>query len=131
MIALKNDFRNFSRKADAKIGLLREVLERVQRGEDVDVKGLLGTGNEEQEKEWEEVLREIEEDERMVESKPEKRARRAAKRASLSDSAAEELASVTQPEMSVNSEEKNADNDLVGGAADTGSTKTLKRPAFY
>jgi hypothetical protein len=54
MIALKNDFRNFSRKADAKIGLLREVLERVQRGEDVDVKGLLGTGNEEQEKEWEE-----------------------------------------------------------------------------
>jgi hypothetical protein len=77
------------------------------------------------------VLREIEEDERMVESKPEKRARRAAKRASLSDSAAEELASVTQPEMSVNSEEKNADNDLVGGAADTGSTKTLKRPAFY
>ena len=54
MIALRNDFTTFSRKADAKIGLLREVLERVQRGEDVDVEGLLGTGNEEKEKEWEE-----------------------------------------------------------------------------
>ena len=56
MIALRNDFTNFSRKADAKISLLRDVLERVQRGEDVDVEGLLGTGNEEKEKEWDEGL---------------------------------------------------------------------------
>ena len=54
MIALRNDFTTFSRKTDAKISLLKEVLERVHRGEDVDVKGLLGTGNEEQEQEWEE-----------------------------------------------------------------------------
>ena len=54
MIALRNDYAVFSRKADAKISLLKEVLERVHRGEDVDVKGLLGTGDEEQEKEWEE-----------------------------------------------------------------------------
>ena len=54
MITLRNDFTIFSRKADAKISLLKEVLERVHRGEDVDVKGLLGTGNEDQEKEWEE-----------------------------------------------------------------------------
>ena len=54
MIALRNDFRAFSRKADARIGLLKEVIERVQRGEDVDVEGLLGTGNAEQEREWEE-----------------------------------------------------------------------------
>lgn len=54
MIALRNDFLAFSRKTDAKIGLLREVLERVQKGEEVDVKGLLGTGNREQEKEWDE-----------------------------------------------------------------------------
>ena len=52
MIALRTEFTNFSRKADAKIGLLKDVLERVQRGEDVDVEGLLGTGNEEKEKEW-------------------------------------------------------------------------------
>ena len=56
IIALRNDFTNFTRKADAKIALLREVIERVQRGEDVDVEGLLGTGNPEKEKEWNEGL---------------------------------------------------------------------------
>ena len=54
MIALRNDCMTFSRRAEAKIGLLREVIERVQKGEDVDVAGLLGTGDERQEKEWEE-----------------------------------------------------------------------------
>ena len=54
MIALRHDVLNFSRKAEAKIGLLREVIERVQRGEDIDVEGLLGTGNEEKEREREE-----------------------------------------------------------------------------
>ena len=54
MISLRNDFRNFSRKSEAKISLLKEVIERVQRGEDVDVEGLLGTGDEEKEREWEE-----------------------------------------------------------------------------
>lgn len=54
MIALRNDFLAFSRKTDAKIGLLREVLERIQKGEEVDVKGLLGTGDAQQESEWEE-----------------------------------------------------------------------------
>ena len=54
MIALRNDFATFSRRADAKIDLLREVIERVQKGVDVDVEGLLGTGDPEKEKEWEE-----------------------------------------------------------------------------
>ena len=54
MISLRNDFRSFSRKSEAKISLLKEVIERVQRGEDVDVEGLLGTGDEEKEREWEE-----------------------------------------------------------------------------
>lgn len=54
IVALRNDFTRFSRKADAKIALLREVIERIQKGEDVDVEGLLGTGDQEQEKEWEE-----------------------------------------------------------------------------
>ena len=53
MISLRNDFANFSRKADAKIGLLKEVLDRIQSGEDVDVRDLLGTGDPEQEQEWE------------------------------------------------------------------------------
>lgn len=54
MIALRNEFAAFSRRADAKIGLLREVIERIQKGEDVDVEGLLGVGDAAQEKEWEE-----------------------------------------------------------------------------
>lgn len=54
MIALKNEFAAFSRRADAKLGLLREIIGRIQNGEDVDVEGLLGTGDEKREKEWEE-----------------------------------------------------------------------------
>jgi len=54
MIALKNSRRNYSRKAEAKIALLREVIEKVQKGEDVDVERMLGTGNPKQEQEWEE-----------------------------------------------------------------------------
>lgn len=56
MITLRKDFATFSRRADAKIALLKEVIERVQRGEDVDVKGLLGTGDKTKEKEWEEGM---------------------------------------------------------------------------
>jgi len=53
-------FNTSMNRADAKISLLREVIERVQKGEDVDVAGLLGKGNKQQEEEWEEVLREVE-----------------------------------------------------------------------
>ena len=52
MIALKNDYTIFSRKADAKIALLKEVIEKIQRGEEVDVEKALGTGDEAQEQEW-------------------------------------------------------------------------------
>ncbi|KAK8191468.1 uncharacterized protein BKA78DRAFT_314342 [Phyllosticta capitalensis] len=54
LLLLRNSMANYSRKADAKIALLKEVFERVQRGEEVDVEGLLGTGNEQVDKEWEE-----------------------------------------------------------------------------
>lgn len=54
MIALRNEFAAFSRRADAKIGLLKEIIERVKNGEKVDVEGLLGTGDYQKEKEWEE-----------------------------------------------------------------------------
>lgn len=53
MIALKNELRNFSRKADARIGLLRDILNRIGKGEDVNVGELLGGGDEEREREWE------------------------------------------------------------------------------
>lgn len=54
MIALKNDYAAYSRSTDAKIRLLREVIEKVNNGEVVDVEKLLGTGNEAKEREWEE-----------------------------------------------------------------------------
>jgi len=60
MIALKRDYATFMRRAEARIGVLREVVEKLQRGEEVNVEKSLGTGDREQEKEWEEVLREIE-----------------------------------------------------------------------
>jgi hypothetical protein len=42
----------YSRRTEVKIGVLRDVIERVQRGEDVDVEGVLGTGNNDAEEEW-------------------------------------------------------------------------------
>lgn len=53
MISLKNDFANFNRRTDSKIALLKEIIERVQKGEEVDVEGLLGSGDPEKEREWE------------------------------------------------------------------------------
>ncbi|KAI0879591.1 hypothetical protein GGS24DRAFT_3703 [Hypoxylon argillaceum] len=62
MIALKRDFATFMRRAEVRIGVLREVVEKLQRGEKVDVEKALGTGDAAKEVEWEEVLREIERD---------------------------------------------------------------------
>ncbi|KAI4240821.1 MAG: hypothetical protein L6R40_004935 [Gallowayella cf. fulva] len=81
LLALRNEFTAFSRRADAKIGLLKEVIERVQKGEDVDVKGLLGTGNPEKEKEWEEVIREVEEEDRLWQAKERRQQKRDAAKA--------------------------------------------------
>ncbi|KAL2809770.1 hypothetical protein BJX63DRAFT_404508 [Aspergillus granulosus] len=60
MIALKNEYTAYTRSTDAKIRLLREVIEKVKAGEVVDVEKLLGKGDEEVEREWEDVLLEIE-----------------------------------------------------------------------
>ncbi|KAI4279274.1 MAG: hypothetical protein LQ337_000410 [Flavoplaca oasis] len=77
LLALRNEFTTYSRRADAKIGLLKEVIERVQKGEDVDVKGLLGTGNPENEKEWEQVIKEIEEGDRLWQANARRRQKKA------------------------------------------------------
>ncbi|KAJ9132196.1 hypothetical protein NKR19_g9386 [Coniochaeta hoffmannii] len=60
MIALKKGFETYSRQTDVRIGLLREVVEKLQRGEKVDVEKVLGTGVPEKEAEWERVLHELE-----------------------------------------------------------------------
>ncbi|KAL2000565.1 hypothetical protein VTN02DRAFT_2895 [Thermoascus thermophilus] len=65
MMVLKSDFAAYSRRADAKIRLLKEVIEKITNGEKVDVERMLGTGDEAKEREWEEVLREIEEEDSL------------------------------------------------------------------
>ncbi|KAI1483960.1 hypothetical protein K445DRAFT_51245 [Daldinia sp. EC12] len=73
MIALRKDFDTFMRRSEVRIGLLREVVEKLQKGEEVDVQKALGTGDAEKEKEWEEVLREIEQNDILRNTKkPEK-----------------------------------------------------------
>ncbi|KAM7195735.1 hypothetical protein V8F33_006584 [Rhypophila sp. PSN 637] len=62
MISLKKDYATFTRRTDVRITLLRETVEKLQRGEKVDVERVLGTGDPEQEKQWEDVLKEIERD---------------------------------------------------------------------
>ena len=56
MIGLRNEFRNFSSKSEAKLEVLREVIERLKRGENVDVERLLGTGDAAKEREWEDGI---------------------------------------------------------------------------
>ncbi|KAJ6107690.1 hypothetical protein N7523_009013 [Penicillium sp. IBT 18751x] len=65
MLTLKNNYTAYRRTVDAKIELLKEVIRRVQNGEDVDVEKLLGTGDEAKEKEWEEVLQEIQREDNL------------------------------------------------------------------
>lgn len=54
MISLRKNFEAFMRRSDVRIGLLREVVEKLQNGEQVDVEKVLGTGDAEREAEWEE-----------------------------------------------------------------------------
>jgi hypothetical protein len=51
-IKLKNEMTETERKAEAKISLLKRVIERIQSGEDVNVEKELGTGNPVAEEEW-------------------------------------------------------------------------------
>ena len=71
-MGVKNEFTTFIRQADLKLEKLREVIEKLQRGEDVDVEKVLGTGDELQEQEWEEALRELQEEDRLWQSNKQK-----------------------------------------------------------
>ncbi|KAK2732002.1 hypothetical protein FQN57_003041 [Myotisia sp. PD_48] len=59
------------RTTDAKIRQLREVIQKLKNGEELDVRKALGTGNRASEDEWEEVLREIEAEEMSWKAKVE------------------------------------------------------------
>ncbi|KAL2357145.1 hypothetical protein BJ546DRAFT_430830 [Cryomyces antarcticus] len=119
-IALRNEFLNFSRKADAKIALLKEVIERVQKGEDVDVEGLLGTGNKEKEKEWEEVLREIEAADMLWQSQQRKKEKAKEREGGLSEQGEKHRIDARQEEASKPDDKSLPETDRAVG-----------RPAFY
>ncbi|KAM0271666.1 hypothetical protein ACHAQH_009001 [Verticillium albo-atrum] len=87
MISLRQQFETFMRQSDVRIGVLREVVERIQRGEKVDVERALGTGDAEREQGWEDVLREIERDDAVRKEKANAKAKAeaAARTTSLSD----------------------------------------------
>ncbi len=81
MIALRNEMLNFSRKTDAKLALLREVVQRVKNGDDIDVKRILGTGDPQSEAEWEEVVKELESTDMLLENRKKREAKQAAQAA--------------------------------------------------
>lgn len=54
MITLRNSFERHMRQTEVRIGLLKDVVERIQRGETVDVEKALGTGEPKKEADWEE-----------------------------------------------------------------------------
>lgn len=70
---------NFTRQTDAKLETLREVVQRIKNGEEVDVKKALGTGDPEQEKEWEQVMKELETTDMLWEGRKKRDGKRAEK----------------------------------------------------
>merc|ERR1712000_450657 len=52
MIALRNSFGRYMRQSEVKIATLREVVERIQKGEKFDVEKALGTGEKDKEDDW-------------------------------------------------------------------------------
>ncbi|KAF2254330.1 hypothetical protein BU26DRAFT_447070 [Trematosphaeria pertusa] len=100
---LKQERGREMRRAEAKIGVLREVVERVQRGEDVDVERVLRTGDQEGEGEWADVLKEIEEEELLFQGK---KVRKALKQQAAAAAAAKEEGKMQkEPENEVESKE--------------------------
>lgn len=54
MIALRKQAERYERQSAIRIGLLRQVVERIRSGEEVDVEKVLGTGDAQREADWDE-----------------------------------------------------------------------------
>ena len=118
IMGIQNDFTTFMRKADLKIEALRQVVEKLQRGEEVDVEKVLGTGDEIQEQEWEEALRELQEEDRLWQANARKRRQE-------------------QERLAREAQDANPVNELLDKAQGNNATPlapkpiTHSRPAFY
>ncbi|KAF7544597.1 hypothetical protein G7Z17_g9825 [Cylindrodendrum hubeiense] len=97
MITLRHSFDRYMRQSEARITTLREVVEKIQRGEPVDVEKSLGTGDAKKEESWEEMLKAIERDEAARKAQKQEKARQAesiAKAAAIAEM--EEATSTTE-----------------------------------
>lgn len=56
MIAMRHEHDDYMRRANVKVAVLKEVVDKLYRGEDVDVEGMLGVGDEKEEKSWQEGM---------------------------------------------------------------------------
>lgn len=119
ILQVKNDHKTHMRKADVQIEKLREVVRKLQAGEEVDVEKALGTGVPEEEAAWEEALKEIEKEERVWnENKRKKREAREQRKKE-----AEEQERLKQDASPV--------NKIVEVDTDTAATPPLRNPTFY
>ncbi|KAI5299109.1 hypothetical protein KEM56_003511 [Ascosphaera pollenicola] len=98
LLVLRKEREGFERSSDARIRVLKDMIGRLQRGEDVDVKKVLGTGDEKQEKSWEELIREIEEEEEMWRRRDARAAADAAKREAQEASKSQEKSQEAEAE---------------------------------
>lgn len=119
IIAMRNEMLNFSRKTDAKLSLLREIVQRVKNGEDVDVRKALGTGDPQHEAEWEEVVKELEETDMLLEGSK----KREEKRSGRLDQKREK-----SKESTTESRDREGPGD--GHEPDTAQGDTNRRPKF-
>jgi Family of unknown function (DUF5321) len=124
ILQVQNDFSTFMRKAELKIGKLHEVVEALQRGEEIDVEKVLGTGDETQELEWEEALKEIENEDRVWQTNRQKRreAKERAKEEAARD-AKEDTASPVNQSVHQDAE--------VEGKESIGQDDRPRAPGFY
>ncbi|KTW27626.1 hypothetical protein T552_02068 [Pneumocystis carinii B80] len=59
ILFIKQEFNEFEAEIDAKISHLRDIIDRIQKGENLDISKELGTGVDEKEKEWFKVIEQV------------------------------------------------------------------------
>ncbi|KAL5335790.1 hypothetical protein BJX70DRAFT_374171 [Aspergillus crustosus] len=129
MIMLKNEYSAYTRSTDAKIRLLREVIQKVKDGEQVDVERLLGRGDEGVEREWEEVLKEIEQEDSLWHQQKQKAKR---DKAEEEERAEADIAAKAKADTQAQSQEsESAHSSTATNAGDELPAKPKRRVGFF
>ncbi|KAL6715588.1 hypothetical protein ACLMJK_006549 [Lecanora helva] len=120
MLTLRKEYSSFNRKVDQKLALLREVLDKVQRGEEVDVEKVLGTGDEVQEQEWKDVIKNIEEEDHLWAAKDRRREKRRLKKEQAAAAQESNEAAI-----------KRSDTNAFQDTNYSSNKESVKPPSFY